>query len=61
MNLPTINGTNPLRLHEFYENLVRNVQALETMGKLESVNGYVRMVLDRIQGIRSDLVRDDDN
>ena len=55
MNLQTVNGTNPTKVNEFYETLLKNVQALETMGKLESVNGYVRMVLDRLPGIRSEL------
>ena len=61
MNLQIIHGVNTQRILEFYEILVRNVQALETMGKLESVNGYVRMLLDRLPGIRSELVRDDKN
>ena len=34
-----------------------NVQALETMGKLGEVNGYVRMTLNKLEGIRGDLVR----
>ena len=29
------------------------------MGKLKTINGYVRLLLDRLPGIRSDLVRDD--
>ena len=61
MNLPTINGSNPTRIYEFYENFVQHVQALETMGKLESVNGYARLILDRLPGIRADLVRDDES
>ena len=61
MNLPSLNGANPGKVNDFYEILFRNVQALETLGKLESVNGYVRMVLDRLPGIRSELVRDDDD
>ena len=61
MALPTIKGTNPNAVNDFYETLTRNVQALETMKKLESVNGYTRMLLDRVPHIRSDLVRDDDN
>ena len=49
------------KIHEFYEKLVTNVQALETMGKLREMNGYVRMTLDKLIGIRADLVRTDDN
>ena len=60
MNLPTINNANTTKIHDFYETLVRHTQALETMGKLNSVNGYARNILDRLPGIRSDLVRDDE-
>ena len=31
------------------------------MGKLGEVNGYVRITLDKLEGIRSDLVRTDDS
>ena len=51
----------PWKIHEFYEKLVTNVQALDTMGKLREMNGYVRMTLDKLIGIRADLVRTDDN
>ena len=61
MNLPLIKGGNPHNIAGFYETLVRNLQALETMGKLESVNGYTRMLLDRLPNIRSELVRNDSN
>ena len=61
ISLPTIHGTNPGKIHEFYEKLVTNVQALETIGKLREMNGYVRMTLDKLTGIRADLVRTDDN
>jgi len=33
MSLPTIHGTNPNKILEFYEKLCSNVQSLETMGK----------------------------
>ena len=61
MGLPVVNGTNPKTIHEFYSKLVTHVQALETMGKLILIYGYVRTVLDRLPGIRSDIVRNDDN
>ena len=54
-------GTQPGRVHEFYEKLVTSLQELETMGKLIEVNGYVRMTLDKLPAIREDLVRLDDN
>ena len=46
---------------EQIQKLVTHVQALEAMGKLNMINGYVRKVLDRLLGIRSDIGRNDDN
>ena len=61
MSLPLIYGANPNKVSQFYEKLCSNVQALETMGKLGEVNGYVRMTLNKLEGIRGDLVRTDDD
>ena len=61
ISLPTIDGTNPGKIHEFYEKLVTNVQALETMGKLREMYGHVRMTLNKLSGITANLVRTDDN
>ena len=61
MGLPVISGANPARIHQFYEALSFNVQALETLGKLKEVNGYVRMSIEKLPGIRGDLVRTDEN
>ena len=60
MSLPVINNSNPVRIHEFYEKLLTSVQCLETMGKLTEIKGYVRLTLEKLPGIRSDLVRIDD-
>ena len=57
MNLPTITGTRPEKIHPFYEKLLYCVQSLETLGKLQEVNGYVRLTLNKLSGIRGDLVR----
>ena len=35
MSLPTIHGSQPAKVHEFYEKLMANVQSLETLGKLK--------------------------
>jgi hypothetical protein len=48
-------------LIQFNEKLLANVQALETLGGIGEVNGYVRMTLDKLEGIRGDLVRTDDD
>ena len=57
MGLPTIMGENPREVEEFYKRLLFNVQSLETLGKLRDVAGNVRAVLDKLKGIKSDLVR----
>ena len=61
VNLQTISGTNPNRMHEFWETLITHIQPLEILGKLKEINGYVRSTLGKFPGIRSDLVRLDDN
>ena len=38
-----------------------NGQSLETLGELKEIRGYVRMSIDKLQGIMGDLVRTDDN
>ena len=47
MGLPVVNETNQKNIHEFYSKPVTQVGALETMGKPNKINGYVRTVLDR--------------
>ena len=56
MGLPTTMGENPREVEEFYKCLLYNVQSLETLGKLRDVAGNVRVVLDKLKGIMSDLV-----
>ena len=59
LDLPHIHDVNVGKVHEFSEKLSYCVQSLETMGKLEQINGNVAMTLDKLSGIRSDLVRTD--
>ena len=47
------------KLLEFYSKLVTHAPALKKMGKLNVINKYVRTVLDRLPGIGSDIVRND--
>ena len=49
IGLPTVTGSQPNKIHEFYETLVTSVQSLETLGKLTQVSGYVRMTLDKLE------------
>ena len=51
MGLPVVNGTYPKIINYLYSKLVTHVQALETMGKLNMINGYVRTVLVCLPGI----------
>ena len=59
VELPYITSANPRKIAEFYEKLSHSVQALETMGKLNLISGNVSMTLDKLSGIRGDLVRTD--
>ena len=61
INLPNIDGANSVEINKFYERLLYDVQSLETMGKLSQVNGNVALTIDKLSGIRGDLVRNDDN
>ena len=36
-----------------------SVESLDTMGKLKEINGYVRIYIDKLPGIRADLARID--
>ena len=60
MGLPTILGGNPQEVVMFYKKLLYNVQSLETLGKLREVSGNVRAVLDKLRGIKADLVLEQD-
>ena len=56
VELPTLTGTNPKAISDFSEKLNYCVQALQTLNKLEQVNGATLMTLDKLPGIRGDLV-----
>ena len=61
MGLPVVIVTNPKIILNFHSKLVTHAQALETIGKLNMINGYVRTVLCRSPGIRLDLVRNNNS
>ena len=61
LDLPRIKGTNPNKIHQFHEQLLYNVQSLETTGKLGDVRGKVALMIDKLAGICGDLVCNDDN
>ena len=57
MALPVVVGSQPSKVHEFYNQLAYNVQSLESLGKLSECWGLVRSVLNKLKGIKADLVR----
>ena len=59
--LPTVQGSQQARVHNFYKKLATNVQALEMIRKIKEINGYVWVTLGKLPGVRADLVRLDDN
>ncbi len=59
LDLPYTPSTSPKKIHEFYEKLAYSVQSLETLKKLEAVNGTVLMTLEKLPNVRGDLVRSD--
>ena len=61
LELPTVTNADPNRVNSFYKTLLFNVQSLETLGKIERVNGMTRSVLDKLKGIKADLVRGQEN
>ena len=54
--LPVITGSQPSKIHKFCQTLNYNVQSLETLGKLSSCLSMVRGVLDKLPGIKGELV-----
>ena len=57
MGLPVITSASPKEINEFYKKLLLDVQSLATIGKLREVCRNVRAVLDKLEGIKGDLVR----
>ena len=61
MSLPQINNANPQDIHNFSEKLLCSVQALEKMGKIKEMNGYVRVSVHKLLDIQADHVRNNVN
>ena len=57
MGLPVITRASPKEINEFYKKLLLDVQSLVTIGKLREVCRKMRAVLDKLEGIKGDLVR----
>ena len=61
ISLPQINNANAQKINYFSEKLLCSVQALDIMEKMKEIDGYVRVTLDKLQSIRTNLVGNDDN
>ena len=59
MNSPTIKNFQQQKIHEISEKLTNHIQALQTLVKLNKINGYVRNTLNKLAVIRADLLRND--
>ena len=59
LELPSTSNSNQKKISEFSEKLTYCVQALETLKKVEQVNGEVLMTLDKLPPFRGELVRTD--
>ena len=57
MGLPAITSAHPKKIDEFKKKLLNYVQSLETLGRLRDISGNVRAALDKLKGIKADLVR----
>ena len=57
MELPVITVVNLRKVKEFYKQLRYNVQSLDTLERLGDVKGNVRSTLDKLKGVKADLVR----
>ena len=59
LNLPSITLNNAKMISEFSKKLTYCVQSLQTMYKLDGVNGLTSLTLDKVLVIQGDLVRSD--
>ncbi|CAB3998678.1 Pol poly [Paramuricea clavata] len=56
LELPTISERDVSKIHRFYEQLLFNIESLETLGKLDSIEGTTYYVLRKLEIIKAELV-----
>ena len=56
LELSTVSERDVSKIHRFYEQLLFNVESLETLGKLDSVEGTTYYVLRELEIIKAELV-----
>ena len=60
-HLPTIHGVDVNKIHAFYVKLASYVHVLETMKLIGDIKGNLRMMLNKLPGIRENLTAKDEN
>ena len=60
VNLPVLRSTSFNKIQDFYEKLSKNCDALLTLGEKEVLKGFVMTTLNKLQAIKSDIVRIDE-
>ncbi len=56
LELPSISERDVPKIHRFYEQLLFNIESLETLGKLDSIEGATYYVLRKLELIKAELV-----
>jgi len=57
LELPKVSENQPQKIHQFSNGCCTTVLSLETLGKLNKVNGNIALTIDKLPGILGDLVR----
>ncbi len=61
INLSPVKGINYENVQTFYEQLSKNVDALQTLRESEMLKGFVLATLNKLPQVKPDIVRTDDN
>ena len=61
LELPTVKERDVTKIHSFYENLLFNVESLQTLNSLEQLNAAVRFTFDKLDIIKSELAMTNEN
>ena len=61
INLAAVERTNFERVNDFHQKLSKSYDALQTLGKSDTLAGLVMTTIDRLPHLERDLVRTDEN
>jgi uncharacterized protein YtpQ (UPF0354 family) len=56
IELPFLAEREDPKIHRFYEQLLFNVESLETLGKLDTIEGATYYVVKKLEVIKAELV-----